>query len=343
MSSGNDQGADEFAEFEKAGDVEVGKPAIETNVEEFAVKPVKPAARRGPPKPAPVAKPVEAATPPKPGEGEEGAEGDDLDSEGDDEEIEDTAPKPKLKASERIQELNRRLRQSERLRVSDANRLDALETALKNGGLPNGKSGANSAADIGVAPDPLDAGKYPLGHLDDRYIEDKLDWLATKKAAEIADAALQRQQGTEQNRQAEQARTALLEKVDDLATRGSEQFDDFQESVVEAGMRGDWKLDQSTFEAAHEAENGAQILYELSQDKKEAARVASLTPFGQLKFVADRDAEIGKTKQPRKIPGAGAPPATQTRGANSRTRISPATDNLDDFEKAWEADAKGRR
>jgi hypothetical protein len=42
-------------------------------------------------------------------------------------------------------------------------------------------------------------------------------------------------------------------------------------------MRGDWDLSQPTFEAAHEVDNGAQILYELSQDKKEAKRVARLS------------------------------------------------------------------
>ncbi len=194
---------------------------------------------------------------------------------------------------------------------------------------------------IGDAPDPSDEAKYPLGHLDDRYVQDAMRFEAKRAAAEMADAVLQRQQEGERNQQAQRAHEVLLEKVDDLSTRGSEQFDDFQEAVVEAGMRGDWRLDQPTFEAAHEAENGAQILYELSQDKKEAKRVAELSAYGQLKYVADRDAEIGKGKQPRRIPRAGEPPATQTRGANSRTRPSPYSDNLDTFSKAWEADAKG--
>ena len=134
----------------------------------------------------------------------------------------------------------------------------------------------------------------------------------------------------------------MLEKVDILTTRGSEKYDDFQETVVDAGMRGDWRLEQATFEAAYEAYNGAQILYELSQDKKEAARVAGLSPYQQMRFVMDRDAEITAKGKPRTKPGAGEPPATQTRGANSSARINPATDNLDDFEKAWEADAKGK-
>jgi hypothetical protein len=212
--------------------------------------------------------------------------------------------------------------------------LERLERIEK--GLPAENTNANQQTGIGSQPDPNDLEKYPLGHLDPDYIEDKLDWLTEKKAADQADAVLQRQQEIDQQ-------SELLEKVDTLASRGVELYDDFQESVVEAGMRGDWDLSQTTFEAAHDADNGVQILYELSQDKKEASRVAKLSPFQQLKYVADRDAEISKSKTPRRIPKAGDPPVNTARGANSRTQINPATDNLDDFEKAWETDARKSR
>jgi hypothetical protein len=113
--------------------------------------------------------------------------------------------------------------------------------------------------------------------------------VAEKKATQRADAALHRQQETEQPSRRKQAQAALLGKVEDLATRGDELYEDFQESVVDAGMRGDWDLSQPTFEAAHEAENGAQILYELSQDKKEAKRVASFPlPADEIRAGARR-------------------------------------------------------
>ncbi len=313
-----------FAEFEAAGVVETGKPDIESNQPEE-----KPAARRGPPKEA---KPAEKVKP----EPEAADEEEDEELPEDADEEEDDKPKAKAKASDRIRELNKRLRARERLLDSMSTRMEALEKR----GLSISESESKFPG-IGDAPDPSDEAKYPLGHLDDRYVQDAMRFEAKRAAAEMADAVLQRQQEGERNQQAQRAHEVLLEKVDDLSTRGSEQFDDFQEAVVEAGMRGDWRLDQPTFEAAHEAENGAQILYELSQDKKEAKRVAELSAYGQLKYVADRDAEIGKGKQPRRIPRAGEPPATQTRGANSRTRPSPYSDNLDTFSKAWEADAKG--
>ena len=218
-----------------------------------------------------------------------------------------------------------------------AARLEALETRLTGGNGADTKSAGQKAA-----PDPSDATKYPLGHLDDRYIEDKLEWLADQKATAQADAVLQRQQELERDAAAERFRESLLTQVEELSAKGSDLYPDFQEEVVETGMRGDWDLSQPTFEAAAEAENGAQILYELSQDKKEARRVARLTPYQQLKFVQERDAAISGEKKPRTKPQAGDPPRSPARGASSRTRGNPATDDLDDFEKQWEREAKGK-
>jgi hypothetical protein len=339
----------EFDQFAAAGDVEVGsgKDGIESNVPEpeKAAKPkaaaaAKPAAaaKEGAAKPAAAAAEKAKGAAKEGDEPGEGAGGEDEGGEEDEDEEEEAAkPKPK-KASERIRELNARLRQSERLRLADSERLSNLEKSLLQGR----SDGGNGAPRETPAPDPSDQKKYPLGHLDDRYIEDKLEWLADKKAGDRADTVLQRQQESEQSQAAEQARTALLEKVDTLSTKGSELYDDFQEAVVDAGMRGSWKLDQPTFEAAHDADHGPQILYELSQDKKEAARVASLSPYQQLRFVIERDAEISAKSKPRTRPGAGEPPSTKTKGANSSHRINPATDNLAEFERAWVADEKGK-
>jgi hypothetical protein len=323
----SNQSTPEFDEFVAGGEVEVGK----TDGEEGAEEKEKPAAKRGPPKPAaPAAK-------------EAGDDGDDDDAgEGDDDDAgEDDEQKPAKKSAKdhQIERLKREkaalMRQIREGGSSDlARRLENVERGL---------SGANSGdnQNAGKAePDPSDTAKYPLGHLDDRYIEDKLEWLADKKAAAQADSVLQRQQERERNEAATRQQADLLEKVDTLADKGSELFPDFQESVVEAGMRGDWALSQPTFEAAHEADNGAQILYDLSQDPKEARRVANLSPYQQLKFVQERDAEIGTGKKGRTKPRAGEPPKNTPRGANSRNEINPATDNLDDFEKAWERDAK---
>lgn len=326
----------EFAEFMSDDGIEIGdKPSGE------------------PTNPAPEDKPKRAKAAPKPAVAAEEDAGDpdpDLDPENladigeddggeEDDGEDDDQPKQKRKPSDRIRELTRKLRDRDR-------QLDTIMQTLEKiapQGLQRENAGGNNTATDNPAPDPSDTDKYPLGHLDDRYIEDKLEWLAEKKATERADAVLQRQQEIEQNTAAERQQEELLVKVDDLTTRGVELYDDFQESVLEAGMKGEWALSQPTFEAAHEAENGAAILYALSQDKAEAKRVANLSPYQQLKYVQEKDAELSGKSKPRTVPRAGNPPQNLPRGANSRTQINPATDDLDDFEKAWKLDEKRSR
>lgn len=325
MGIESNQSTPEFDEFLAAGEVEVGKGV---DVEKIEEKDEKPEKRRGPPKQAPI---VEDTS----------EEDDDTENEEGDDEEEEEQPKPKKSAKDhQIERLKREKAQLARqLRENGANselsrRLEAIESRLTGG------NGSDTKTAAKPAPDPSDTAKYPLGHLDDRYIEDKLEWLADQKAAAQADAVLQRQQENERNDAVSRQQAEILDKVDDISAKGSELYDDFQETVVDAGMRGEWKLQQATFEACHEADNGAQILYELSQDPKEALRVSRLSPYQQMKFVQERDAEIAGGKKGRTKPKAGEPPKNQARGANSRTHISPATDNLNDFEKAWEADAK---
>lgn len=320
----------EFREFEESGDVEVGESDKSTPAAE-ADKP-KPR-RRAQPKPAPAIEETKDGEPAgdddddDAGEGEGGEEGGE---EGEDK------TKPRRKASDRIRDLTRQLREEQRSRTTLEGRLSALE----KGGLPANREGGNGP-DIGEKPDPTDTAKYPLGHLDERYVEDSMDWRLRKHAAETADASLQRQEQAGRDAAQREQQERLLGQVDDISAKGSELYDDFEDAVVKTGLAGEWRLDQPTFEAAAEADHGAQILYELSQDKKEAARVAGLSPYQQLRFVDKRNAEIAEAAKPRNKPAATPPPRTATRGANSRRQIPADTDDLGEFEKAWEADAKG--
>jgi hypothetical protein len=346
MSGNNDAGGTgdaEFDAFTSTGGVEGtfdGAAGAEAKADEKADDKPEPK-RRGPPREAPKQDTAKApAGDDDAGEGEGEGEGDGEGDEDEDEKPQKTARDHQIERLKREKsDLNKRLRAFEGGAGTAA--LQAQITALESR-LTGGKSGDSKSAGK-AAPDPTDATKYPLGHLDDRYIEDKLEWLAEQKASKQADTALQRQQELERNEAASRQQQDILGKVDDLSAKGEALYPDFQEEVVETGMRGDWDLQQPTFEACHEAENGAQILYELSQDAKEAKRVARLSPYQQMKFVQERDAEIGSGGKPNKIPKAGAPPKNTARGANSKTQINPATDDLGDFEKQWERDAKGQK
>lgn len=339
MDIETNQSTPEFDEFQAAGEVEVGKPA----------EPVQPEKKGGGSgRPPQVKQANEAPKTPAKNANLDDGEGDDDDQGGDDDdeggEEENQRPR-KTNAQQQIDrlkrekaDLNRRLRALEGGAGSAelARRLENVEKGLAGANRGDNQNAAKAA------PDPTDATKYPLGHLDDRYVEDKLVWLSEQRATKDADSALQRQQELERNEAASRQQQDILGKVDDLSAKGEALFDDFQETVVETGMRGDWDLQQPTFEACHEAENGAQILYDLSQDPKEARRVARLSPYQQMKFVQERDAELSNGTKPNRKPQAGAPPKNTARGANSKTQINPATDNLDDFERQWERDAKGK-
>lgn len=343
--SGKNESTVEFDELVASGEIEVGAPAPAAEAEPEK----KSAAKRGPPR-----EPAKAADAKDDKDADEKQEGSDADAgeeqqeeggEGDEGKEQEEGEKPRKSPAEHQIDRLKREKAALRRELQEATRNRTYEdrlAALEKRGLPDGEEGDKSKRKEIPAPDPTDTEKYPLGHLDDRYIEDKIEWVADQKVAAQSDAALQRQQDFERNAALQNEQRDLLGKVDDLAARGADEFEDFQELVVDTAKRQEWDLSQPTFEAAHEADHGAQILYELSQDKKEAARVARLSPYQQLKFVQERDAAIAAEKTPRRKPGAPPPPQNQAQGRSSKVQGNPATDDLDNFEDQWKRDAKSK-
>ena len=236
-------------------------------------------------------------------------------------------------ARERIQELNRQKRELERRlkeveTQSTASQLERIEKLLTGEiKLPNGATSDNVEA-IG-APDPTDSAKYPLGALDDRYIQD-----AIRFGIESRLQADRQRQAEDARMQAEQAAaTELLSKAEMVVQKGSKSYEDFQEVVWDAGRRGEYDMDRPTFEALLEAEHGPDIAYALATDKAEASRVARLTPAQQMAYVFRKDAEIAAKRAP-KLPKAGSPPAYQARGTSGKFEVDPSTDDLGAFKRA---------
>jgi hypothetical protein len=268
----------------------------------------------------PVEEPVEAA--------EEGAEVDQDDDSGDDE-VAEVEEKPKNRPSDRIRELNGKLRAEQREKAALVERLEAIESRLTE----NKVNDTPSAT--GTAPDPNDLELYPLGSLDDRYIEDMIEHVANRKVAETLESARQREAEKAQQAEAERQQAELIQKAETVASRGAELFDDFEEKVVIPAMQGKFDLTQTTFEALAEAEHGAEILHSLASNAKEASRVASLSVYQQAKYVMEKDAEFaGGSKAPaRKLPAAGAPPQSNIRGSGNRSSFDPATADFAQFER----------
>lgn len=293
--------------------------------------------KKAPPKKAAPAKqePVDEDADEEEDEAEEGADSDAEDEDVDEENEEADKPKKaKLSAKERIQQLNRTLREERRARANEATERENLALRLERleKGLPSDEK--SNKPEPKVAPDPTDLETYPLGALDDRYIEDKLEFLAEKKAEEKLNGILQREQ--EKDQQADSARilAELTKKADTLTEKGVELFDDFEE-VVLAAKSGKFPLTQETFEACVDAHHGAAILRDLHLDLKEAEKVAAMSPYQQLRYVLQKDDEKGGKPKP-KLPKAGDPPSGAPRGTRGKFEVADDTDDLEAFGKKFD-------
>jgi hypothetical protein len=260
--------------------------------------------------------------------------GDPVEASEDSEEGEEEKSKKKpMSAKDRIIQLNARNRENERRWESERRGFEARLEALENNRLtPKEEDGKKEGEES--PPDPTDKEKYPLGTLDDRYIEDSINYRVEKALERDRESSLQRQEQSEFEAAAEAMVKDLQTKADNVAEKGSALHADYEDVVVKAGLAGDYDLTQTTFEAAAEAEHGAEILYALATDTEEATRVANLSPFQQLQYVAGKNAEIAAGKPaPKKIPGASTPPANPSKGRASRKTISPATTDFAEFER----------
>lgn len=246
--------------------------------------------------------------------------------------------KGKRNTAEYIRELKRErreLRQELALARQASQTFEQRLAALERGGLPKGQEGANDSPTSAEKPDAEDAKKYPLGVLDDKYIHDMIEWAADKKVAAALDGRLRTEREQAEEAQERERLKALKSKVDDLAETGSKLFDDYEETVLEAGLRGDFPLTETTFTAAAKRTHGAEILYELANNPKEARRIANLPLDEQVAYVVEKNSEIAAKRKPNHKPNAGDPPSSPAKGRNASNPIRPDTENLDDFRKLW--------
>lgn len=263
---------------------------------------------------------------------EEGAEPADTTETSENEETEEEKPeKPRKQPSDRIKQLTRERNEERRRNEELISRLENLENRLTP------QNQGNNPDDTGNSrPDPNDLDRYPLGALDDRFIQDMIEHVADEKTAKALESVLQREQERAQQAEAEKQLTELRTKAETLVSRGSELHDDFDDLVYQGGLRGDYDLTQTTFEAAAEAEHGAEILYALAADKQEAHRVATLSPFQQIKYVMDKNAELAKAAKPApRLPKADVPPQSGVKGSGTRLSVPLDTDDQDAFDKLF--------
>lgn len=242
-------------------------------------------------------------------------------------------PKKKQTAQERINQAVARQRELER-------ELEALRAKSQEPPVPPAKETKAVETDS-ARPDPDARDEngdllYPLGDYDPAYIEALTDYTFTQREKAFEAKLAQR----EQERQLEAVRNELTTEWQGKLAKAEETYEDFRESSS--------KL-ETYFESIDPAygeylattimsmENGADVLYYLSQNPEEAQSLVTAAPtqatiaLGELNGMFKRKEKGNKKLNVSQAP---EPPPTNKGRAVSRD-IPDDTDDLDAFEKKF--------
>lgn len=223
---------------------------------------------------------------------------------------------------------------------------------LERGGKPLTNAQATGNDDEEGKPDPKNA-KYEYGELDAKYLAD-LSRYETLKAIRDEKA---KEQTTRQTKAEAEAAEAFKERVEVFAEAGLDEFDDFQEVVMDTlNLPKDdpdaWPLSPTMGELILESDHGRAIAYELASDPAEARRLIKLSTARQAIWFGQKEAELtagsaanGKTKEKTPVAEAGgegktevareskAPrPPTKLNGAGGNRIPNDATTDFAAFE-----------
>lgn len=261
---------------------------------------------------------------------------------GDDDPVEDTKPEPKKKptAKDRIEELNAKYREEERLRIRAEERLKILEEQAAKS-QPSSDEDATKPELALPNPDATDANGdpvYPLGDMDPAFVRDftrasiaierqaiREEALAEQRAA--VQAAEERELQANWNTKVE----AALEDIPDIMERGQKLAVEFEGLDPEYGAF----LGRTLMEL----DNGPQVIAYLADNPSEARAIVAGGAHKAALSLGRIDARVApapvKTEASKKVTQAPNPPPITTRGNSARLSINADTDNLDDFEKLW--------
>lgn len=262
------------------------------------------------------------------------------------EEEDKPAPKPKKKSfQDRIDELTRDKRETERLAAKEKAdllaRIEALEARKTEDTKPEPKPLREQLPTGAPDPDAEDENGepvYPLGEFDKQYIRDltKFTIAEEKRIADEEDAKAAQAQLVEAAQ--EELKSSWLEKVE----AASEELPDLREKLEDMGKAFDGvDPDYGEFLAATimSCDNGPQMMYYLSQHIDEARKIVASGPASATLALGRLDARFAKApvseeKPKKKVSDAPKPPAS-LRGSGRSHAVNPDTDDLDAFEKAF--------
>jgi hypothetical protein len=265
-------------------------------------------------------------------EGEDQADEDENEAEEGDEDAEEASeseetdePKRRRSGAERYRRQRERAEAAEARAAALEARIAALEAGKKPDDTPDLTKGPISVKNDDIKePDPSN---YDYGDLDPRYIADLADFKAEQKIA----ALRQEMQATEQQKAAMREAEQIKTRAEQTAQVGSERYADFNEVVIEGAEEGEWPLTQPMLEAALDSDKGADILYYLASNPKEAEQVANMDQRQLDRWVGRMEAQFDRPA-PRKASKA-PPPVNSARGSGGKFSANPATSDFAAFEK----------
>jgi len=242
--------------------------------------------------------------------------------------------KPKLTAKERIEQLNAKYREAER-------RAEELERRLSEKAEPAPKTEEKTRQP--PDPDAVDSNGdpiYPLGQYDPAYATALFDYTVEERLAEFEDKLRQR----DEQKRLEEATNALDAEWGQRLNEAAERIPDLRESgqalepIFNQVDEGYAEYLANTLKTLG---NGPDVLYYLSKNLDEAAKIFTSSPVEATIALGRLDGMLAKPtkKEAKKVSEAPIPPP-QTRGTSGRFSVAPDTDDLDAFEKEFYKKAK---
>lgn len=277
---------------------------------------------------------------------EEAEDEDEGDDESDDESDDNPEPEPEPKkgkgkksAQERINEITKRARESERREAALIQRLEALEARERE---VSKQEPLKEALPQGAPnPDELDAegnAKYPLGPYDPEYIlalsryTVELEYKAKEeKAAQEAEA-----------RKIAEQQQALKNDWSDKVAKAEEEIPDLRdhiEDLVTAFSSLEPAYGEYLATTIMTSENGPAIMEYLSQNIGEAQNIVRSGPAAATLAIGRLDARLSKPLRPneeekrKKVTSAATPPAQVTRGRKGHNTVREDTTDLAAFKR----------
>lgn len=227
--------------------------------------------------------------------------------------------------------------------------LERRLTALEAGGKATltGDTSKSTTDTSDKEPDPKD---FEFGEVDAKFIRALARYAAKQVTAESAQTQQEKSRTSEQER----AQAEYAVKREAFEEAGLEQFEDFQEVVLDTvGLPESdpaaWPLSAVLRDLLLSSDQGQAIIYQLASDPKEARRIDKLSAAQQAAWFGRQEAKFetnGKGKEsegasrqetketpvPRTVSRAPVPPQRRNNGQGGNKSVSAATTDFRAFE-----------